>query len=166
MGLSIALAVGIVSIALFTILFSYNFVNNSVYDYVASRSEISKIEDSVAKTIIDIQYPSALSGNSLVSFSLAENGTEKLWNFDKFTILVTYDANIGGVSTPTTKSLATIVHWLSHKLDLAMHRLLGQTLMFQREVGPILQEAIMMEHCMMRSTNLLEMILIMQNPLA
>ncbi|TBR26406.1 MAG: hypothetical protein EPO63_00235, partial [Candidatus Nitrosotenuis sp.] len=90
MGLSIALAVGIVSIALFTILFSYNFVNNSVYDYVASRSEISKIEDSVAKTVIDIQYPSALSGSSLVSFSLAENGTEKLWNFDKFTILVTY----------------------------------------------------------------------------
>ncbi|TBR12353.1 MAG: hypothetical protein EPO62_00235 [Candidatus Nitrosotenuis sp.] len=105
MGLSIALAVGIVAIALFTILFTYNFVNNSIYDYVLSRSEISKIDDSISKTIIDIQYPNATAGSRLVSFSLVENGTEKLWNFDKFVVLVTYDADIGGVSTPTTEKL-------------------------------------------------------------
>ncbi len=106
MGLSIALAVGIVSIALFTILFTYNFVNNSIYDYVLSRSEISKIDDSVSKTTIDIRYPNATAGSSMVSFSMAENGTEKLWNFDKFTVLVTYDADIAGVSTPTTERLS------------------------------------------------------------
>lgn len=106
MGLSIVLAVGIVSIALFTILFTYNFVNNSIYDYVQSRSDISKVDDSISKTTIDIRYPNATAGNSMVSFSLTENGTEKLWNFDKFTVIVTYDADIGGVSTRTTEKLS------------------------------------------------------------
>ena len=106
MGLSIALAAGIVSIALFAILFNYTFVNNSIYDDVLSRSKISKIEDSISKTTIDIKYPSASSGSSLVSFSLAENRTEKLWDFEKFTVLVTYDADIGGVSTSTTEKLS------------------------------------------------------------
>lgn len=106
MGLSIALAVGIASVALFVILFNYYSLNNSIYDYVSSRSEISKVDDSISKTVVDIQYPSATSGSSIVSFSLAENGTEKLWNFDKFTILVTYDADISGVSTETTEKLS------------------------------------------------------------
>ena len=106
MGLSIALAGGIVSIALFAILFNYTFINNSIYDDALSRSKISKIEDSILKTAIDVQYPSASSGSSLVSFSLAENGTEKLWDFDKFTVLVTYDADISGISTSTTEKLS------------------------------------------------------------
>ncbi|MBI5146942.1 MAG: hypothetical protein HZA84_06950 [Thaumarchaeota archaeon] len=106
MDLSIALAGGIVSVAIFAILFNYNFVNNSIYDFALSRSEMSKIEDSISKTVINIQYPSASSGSNLVSFSLAENGTEELWSFDKFTVLVTYDADIGGVSTPTTEKLS------------------------------------------------------------
>lgn len=103
MGLSIALAVGIASVALFTILFTYNSMNNSIYDYVLSRSEIAEIDDSISKTSIDIRYPNATAGSSMVSFSMVENGTEKLWNFDKFTVIVTYDADIGGVSTQTTE---------------------------------------------------------------
>lgn len=106
MGLSIALAVGIASIALFIILLNYNSLNNLISDYTLSRSEIVKIDDSISKTVIDIQYPNATAGSSRVSFILVENGTEKLWNFDKFTVLVTYDADIGGISTPTTEKLS------------------------------------------------------------
>ena len=105
MGLSITLAVGIALIAIFAIFLNYNSLNNLIVDYTLSRSEMAKIDDAISKTAIDIQYPSASAGSSLVSFSLAENGTEKLWNFDKFTVLITYDANIGGVSTPTTEKL-------------------------------------------------------------
>ena len=106
MGLSIAIAGGIASIAIFTVLFSYGFLNNSIYNDYLSRSESAKIDDSISKTSIGIRYQNASSGSSFVSFSLAENGTEKLWRFDKFTVLVTYDADIGGVSTTTTEKLA------------------------------------------------------------
>lgn len=106
MGLSIAIAGGIASIALFAVLFSYSFIGNSIYSDYLSRSESVKIDDSISKTSIDIKYQNATSGSSFVSFSLAENGTEKLWSFDKFTVLVTYDADIGGISTSTTEELA------------------------------------------------------------
>lgn len=105
MGLSIALAGGIASIALFAVLFSYSFISNSIYSASLSRSELVEIEDSISKTNIYIKYQNASSGSSFVSFSLAENGTEKLWSFDKFTVLVTYDADIGGISTSTTEKL-------------------------------------------------------------
>lgn len=105
MGLSIAIAGGIASIALFAVLFSYSFIGNSIYSDYLSRSESVKTDDSISKTIIDIKYQNATSGSSFVSFSLAENGTEKLWSFDKFTVLVTYDADIGGISTSTTEEL-------------------------------------------------------------
>jgi hypothetical protein len=105
-GLSIAFAGGIVSIAMFAILLNYNFITDSIYDASLSRSEFAKIDDSILKTSIDIKYQNASSGNSFVSLSLAENGTEKLWKFNKFTVLVTYDADIGGVSTSTTEQLS------------------------------------------------------------
>ncbi len=105
MGLSIAIAGGIASIALFAVLFSYGFISNSIYSDYLSRSDSVKIDNSISKTNIDIKYQNASSGSSFVSFSLAENGTEKLWSFDKFTVLVTYDADIGGISTSTTEQL-------------------------------------------------------------
>ena len=50
-----------------------------------------------------IKSITALSGNQYVNFTLKNTGNEKLWNFQKFDVMINYPADISGVSTPRTE---------------------------------------------------------------
>ena len=45
----------------------------------------------------------ATSGSSVMNFTLINQGSQKLWNYDEFELLVTYDANILGTRTTVTE---------------------------------------------------------------
>ena len=59
-------------------------------------SKNSDLEDSILKTEIEIPSVTASAGSDIVSFKLHNIGEEKLWKFDEFDLLITYDADTGG----------------------------------------------------------------------
>lgn len=70
-----------------------------------SSSKAFDNNDEFLKTEIDVLSINASSGSSVVNFTFSNQGSEKLWNFDEFDVLITYDANILGVRTPVTEQL-------------------------------------------------------------
>lgn len=55
-------------------------------------SERSQMDSEVAKTSIRINSTASLAASQLIDFTLENDGNVKLWNFEKFTVLVTYDS--------------------------------------------------------------------------
>jgi len=68
-----------------------------------SSSESFDNNDEIAKTSISISGINYTVGSNLVNFTLTNEGSEKLWNYDEFDILVTYDADILGTQTTRTE---------------------------------------------------------------
>lgn len=105
MGFSIVLAGGIAGaamIAVFSIVFA---MAAQVYEVNSSRTQSAALENLMTQTDMEIQYLNATAFDSVVSFTLANTGNEKMWDYEKFNIFVTYTADIGGVPTPTTEHL-------------------------------------------------------------
>ncbi len=63
-------------------------------------SKTSDLEDKILKTDTKVQELLAFSGSKVVNFDLLNEGNEKLWDYDKFNVIITYDAYTGG-ATPT-----------------------------------------------------------------
>ena len=64
-------------------------------------SKNSDLEDKILKTDTKLQESLAFSGSNVVNFDLLNEGNEKLWDYDKFNVIITYDADRGG-PIPTT----------------------------------------------------------------
>lgn len=104
MGLSIAIAGGIMAFALMYVITSFGIVSdNSMKVSYASSSRLN-IDDSSSKTNINVVSIDGASSN-IVNFTITNNGNTKLWNYDKFTVIVTYDANISGSKITKTDQL-------------------------------------------------------------
>ena len=68
--------------------------------------EISQIEAEIYDTDISISSASASAGSSTVTLTLSNSGSEKLWNYEKFDVFLTYDgASSGRVTDKLTYSL-------------------------------------------------------------
>ena len=96
MGLSIAIAGGIVCatlIGVVSILFS---VTDQVYEVNSARSQNFDLENILIHTNVATSNLVATQNNNKVSLSLENTGLEKLWNYDNFNFIVTYTADIGG----------------------------------------------------------------------
>lgn len=68
-----------------------------------SSSQAFENNDKISKTEINILDVNASSSSSLVNFTFTNLGSEKLWNYDEFDVIVTYDANILSTRTPVTE---------------------------------------------------------------
>ena len=91
MGLSNALSGGIVMVALISVLLTVPGIVGTTSIVQDASTEIAEIELKIANTHISLSTLSATNGDDLVTFTLSNSGTEKLWNYDKFNIFVTYD---------------------------------------------------------------------------
>ena len=99
MGLSIAIAGGIVCatlVGVVSILFS---VTDQIYEINSARSQNFDLENTLIHSDVAISNLVATQNNNKVSFSLENTGLEKFWNYDKFNFIVTYTADIGGSPT-------------------------------------------------------------------
>lgn len=105
MGLSVAIAGGISCATVIGVLSVLLSVTTQVTDLNSARSQNSDLDAALVHTDADISYLSAQSGSDRVSFTLTNSGTEKLWNYDKFAMIVTYNASIGGVPTLTSEHI-------------------------------------------------------------
>ena len=91
MGLSNALSGGIVMVALISILLTVPGIVGTTSIVQDASNEIADIELEIANTHISLSSLSATNGDDLITFTLTNFGTEKLWNYEKFNIFVTYD---------------------------------------------------------------------------
>ena len=105
MGLSIVISGAIIFVALIYVLMTIPNVLDSISSVDEASSEISVLEDSISQTETSLNSLSALIGKSTVNFTLNNDGSEKLWNFEKFNLIITYDADIGGIKTKVTEQL-------------------------------------------------------------
>ncbi|MCZ6583260.1 MAG: hypothetical protein O6761_08870 [Thaumarchaeota archaeon] len=101
MGLSIVVAGGIVMIAMMSMLFVIPSVIESIVEIDDVASQVLMLNDDISKTSIDIQSLVVL--DDIVKFGLFDDDIEKLWNYDDFTLIVTYDADISGTKTKITE---------------------------------------------------------------
>ncbi len=104
MGLSIVISGAIIFVALMYALMSIPNVFDSILSVEEVSSEMSVLEDSISQTEISINPLLTTSGKSKVNFTLHNNGTEKLWNFEKFNVLVTYDVGVSMTTEELTYS--------------------------------------------------------------
>lgn len=106
MGLGVSIAGGIVCAALVGVLAILFSVTSQVHEVNSARSQSSELDASFVHTDFDFGYLYAQSGSDRVSFTLQNTGGEKLWNYDKFSVIVTYNASISGSPVLTSERLS------------------------------------------------------------
>lgn len=102
MGLSVAISGGIVMFTLVYVMLMIPGIADETVLITKASSDISEVENSMLKTNIHVRSITASSGSSVINFTVNNSGTEKLWNFDKFNLIVTYSSASG----TRTESLA------------------------------------------------------------
>jgi len=98
MGLSIAIAGAIVLLTIIFVLFAIPNIVNNIFSIGDASLKASILEDIISDTDISLETLFAFppSGPSpLVNFTMNNDGTEKLWNFDEFDVLIEYDSASG-----------------------------------------------------------------------
>lgn len=95
MGLSIVLSGGVVMFVLVYILLTMPGVINQTVSITKASTDISEVENSILRTNIEMNSLSAVSGSSVINFTVNSSGTEKLWNFAKFNLIITYPSASG-----------------------------------------------------------------------
>ena len=106
MGLSVAIAGGIFMATALVIFGIVSMALDQLGEEIEARTEGFTNNDSIAKTDIRIFGVNASVGSNLVNFTIANEGIEKLWNYDEFDLYITYDANILGIKTRITEQLS------------------------------------------------------------
>lgn len=93
---------GIILIALVLALMTMPKLLDSTLSLQDASSSVSEIEDDISSTSISIDNLVAPTTNSNeITFSINNIGEEKLWNFENFNVLITYD----GSSSQYTQAL-------------------------------------------------------------
>jgi len=98
LGLSIVISGAIIMIAMLSVLFNLPVLMDSIKSVEETSSKILKLENKISQTDIELTSISASPGSDMVNLELFNNGNEKLWNWDKFDLFITYDADTGGAS--------------------------------------------------------------------
>lgn len=105
MGISNAVSGGIIMITMVYVMLTIPGLldrNAAMSNAVAQRA---KSDDAELKTEIAITSMSLAPGGSAINVELANNGSTKLWEYPKFTVIATYDANVTGSRVKTTEEM-------------------------------------------------------------
>ena len=99
MGLSVAIAGGIVMVTIMLVMLSIPTVVNTIFSIGEVSSTNSKANDLVSKTDISIKEMYTKTGSPRVNFTLNNVGSTTLWDFNHFNVLVEYTGAISGKKT-------------------------------------------------------------------
>lgn len=91
MGLSIAISGGIMIFAIISTMMAVPNMLDATTSVSQASSEIYDVENSILKTDVNVGSVVATSGSSTILFNLTSSGSTKLWKYDKFNVIVTYD---------------------------------------------------------------------------
>lgn len=103
MGLSIAIAGGVTMMTLLVVFGLLSVMMVQLHVETTSGTEAFDNNNKILKTDIRISGVNASSGSKLINFTLTNDGSQKLWNYDEFDVLLTYDANVLGSKKRVTE---------------------------------------------------------------
>jgi len=95
MGLSVAISGGIILTVFVLILLSLPGFVDKMFSLGDISSQVSAFDLKIANTDISLESLFAANGSPYVNFTLNNDDREKLWNFDKFNVIVRYDSVSG-----------------------------------------------------------------------
>jgi len=98
MGLSVAISGGIILSVMLLVFMTLPDLMEKFVSIGETSSKTSDLEDKILKTDTKVQELLAFSGSKVVNFDLLNEGNEKLWDYDKFNVIITYDAYTGGAN--------------------------------------------------------------------
>ena len=90
MGLSIAISGGIVIFSMIYLMVAFVSQGDEISKTTLASSDVAKIESTISQTKVNIDSIDNTTSN-LVYFTVSNTGSTKLWNYDKFNVIVTYD---------------------------------------------------------------------------
>lgn len=90
MGLSNAISGGIIMFGITYVIFTFGGLTDKAVSFSDASSETSEWESKLVKTSISTSLPNP-GETSTFSFDITNNNLEKLWEFDKFDVIITYD---------------------------------------------------------------------------
>ena len=96
MGLSVAISGGIILTVFVLILLSLPGLADKIFSIGDITTQVTQHEQKISNTEISMNYLSQLVGSSKVNFTLNNDGSEKLWNFEDFDLFIEYDGAISG----------------------------------------------------------------------
>lgn len=100
MGVGVAVAGAISLLTMITVIVSTFAVTESIESQTSAKTEMHKILDDLKKSNLTISSISASAGDNFANFTLSNTGSKKQWDFEKFDVVIRYDADIASVSTP------------------------------------------------------------------
>jgi len=99
MGLSVAIAGGIVMVTIMLLFLSIPNLVNTIFSIGEVTSLNSKNDDSMSKTKISVSEVSTMVGSAQVNFTLSNEGSVTLWDYTNFNVLIEYTGAITGKIT-------------------------------------------------------------------
>jgi len=100
MGLSNALSGGIILFGVTYVIFSFAGFTDIAASITEISSQTSDLENKLLKTSIDVTIEAIPGTDPTFSFDVTNTNLEKLWEFEQFDVIVTYD-NSGITYTET-----------------------------------------------------------------
>jgi len=97
MGLSIAISGAIILSVLMIVLMTITGFVGNMFTIGDASIQMSELDKAISQTDISLDALEALSGSAKVNFTLNNDDTEKLWNFEHFNVLIEYDNAAGTV---------------------------------------------------------------------
>jgi len=102
MGLSVAISGGIVLTVIMLILLSIPGLVDKMFSIGDVTSQVAHFDKTISDTKISMNHVSTLLNEPTLNFTLKNDGSEKLWNFNDFDLFVTYE---GAVSEQLTEEI-------------------------------------------------------------
>jgi hypothetical protein len=99
MGLSVAISGGIILTVFVLILLSLPGLADKMFSIGDVTTQVTQHEQKISNTEISMNYLSQSIGSPRVNFTLGNDGSEKLWNFEDYDLFIEYDGAISGQTT-------------------------------------------------------------------
>jgi len=125
MGLSNALSGGIILFGIVYVIFTFMGITDTAASFSDVRSQISDLENQLLKTSIVIVIEDEPGTNAVFNFNMTNTNSEKLWDWESFDVIATYD-NSGTTYTETLTYVSScapnigewcIFSWVTDVLD-------------------------------------------------
>jgi len=95
MGLSVAIAGAIILSVLMLVMMSMTGLVGNIFSIGSVTTQVSDLENTIDNTDISLETLFASATIPFVNFTLNNDDTEKLWNFDDFNVLIEYESASG-----------------------------------------------------------------------
>ncbi|MEW6044057.1 MAG: hypothetical protein AB1608_07310 [Thermoproteota archaeon] len=105
MGLNYAISASIVFIPLVTIMMIIPGIADTILQINDAALDASELETSILNTHLQLSDLQATGDSNLIYFNVTNIGNTKLWNYENFDLIVTYEGVVGSTATNVTERL-------------------------------------------------------------